>query len=64
MKKTVFALTAVTLLALTGCIAVDADEHSVDAVAINTETALRVCGGPGMVKEVTDDGYTCKQTAE
>jgi len=60
MKKTVFALTAVTMLALTGCVAIDADEHSVDAVAINTEAAIRVCG-EGMVKEVTDDGYTCKQ---
>ena len=63
MKKTVFALTAITMLALTGCIAVDADEHSVDAVAINTEAALRVCG-QGMVQEVTDDGYTCKNAGE
>ena len=37
--------------------------QSVDAVAINTEAAIRVCG-LGMVQEVTDDGYTCKKNAE
>lgn len=64
MKKTVFALATVTMLTLAGCVAIDADEHSVDAVAINTETALRVCGGEGMVKEVTDDGFTCKEAGK
>lgn len=59
MKKTIFLLSATAMLALTGCIAVDANEHAVDSVTMNTETALRVCGGPGMVKEVTDEGYTC-----
>ena len=64
MKKTVFALTTVTLLTLAGCVAIDADEHAVDAIALNTETALRVCGGVGSVKEVTDDGYSCKKADE
>jgi hypothetical protein len=51
---------AITMLALTGCIHVSDDGHSdLDEIAINTETALRVCGGEGRVKEVTEDGYIC-----
>ena len=45
---------------LTGCIAVSGVHDEVDAVAINTEVAVRVCGGEANVKEVTDDGYKCR----
>jgi hypothetical protein len=52
---------AITMLALTGCIHVSDDGHSdLDEIAVNTETALRVCGGPGTVAEVTEDGFLCK----
>ena len=59
MKKTVFAVTAIATLTLAGCIHVDADEHGRDAMYENTETALRVCGGEGRVKEVNEDGFKC-----
>jgi len=56
---------AVSALALAGCIHVDDDGYSsVDEIAYNTETALRVCGGPGTVAEVTDDGFECKDDQE
>ncbi len=51
---------AVSFLALAGCIHVSEGSYSdLDEIAVNTETALRVCGGEGLVKEVTEDGYTC-----
>ena len=51
---------AVSFLALAGCIHVsDGNYTDLDEIAANTETALRVCGGEGLVKEVTEDGYTC-----
>ncbi len=51
---------AMATITLSGCIHVDDSGYSnVDEIAINTETALRVCGGEGRVKEVTDDGYSC-----
>ncbi|MAN47051.1 MAG: hypothetical protein GYB49_08595 [Alphaproteobacteria bacterium] len=59
MKKIVFAVTAIATLSLAGCIHVDADENGRDAIYENTEAALRVCGGEGRVKEVTEDGYSC-----
>lgn len=59
MKKTLFAATAIATLGLAGCIHVDADEHGRDAIYENTETALRVCGGEGRVKEVNEDGFKC-----
>ncbi len=61
MKKALFiGGSAITLLALAGCIHVsDGDYSDLDEIATNTETALRVCGGEGYVKEVTEDGYTC-----
>ncbi len=56
---------AASMLALSGCIHVDDDGYSdVDEIAYNTETALRVCGGPGTVAEVTDDGFQCKENAD
>lgn len=52
---------AITMLALTGCIHVDEGDWSdSEEIALNTETALRVCGGPGTVAEVNEDGFTCK----
>ncbi|KCZ52894.1 hypothetical protein [Hyphomonas pacifica] len=59
MKKIVFAVTAIATLSLAGCIHVDADENGRDAIYENTEAALRVCGGEGRVKEVSEDGYSC-----
>lgn len=51
---------AVSFLALAGCIHVSEGSYSdLDEIAANTETALRVCGGPGTVQEVTENGYTC-----
>ncbi|MDJ0921215.1 MAG: hypothetical protein QNI84_08800 [Henriciella sp.] len=51
---------AAAMLALTGCIHVDEAHHSnLDEIAINTETALRICG-EGFVKQVDDDGFECK----
>lgn len=57
-----FSMIAGGLLAisLTGCVAVSGVHDDVDAVAANTDLAIRVCGGEQNVKEVTDDGYTCK----
>lgn len=59
MKRTLFAATAIATLGLAGCIHVDADEHGRDAIYENTETALRVCGGEGRVKEANEDGFKC-----
>jgi len=63
MKKPIlFGAMSVALLGLVGCIHVDDDDWSdSEEIALNTETALRVCGGPGTVAEVTENGYTCKQ---
>lgn len=53
---------AVLLLTLAGCIHVDEGHHSdLDEIAANTETALRICGGPGTVAEVSEDGFECKE---
>lgn len=62
MKKTVlFGAMSVALLGLVGCIHVDEGDWSdSEEIARNTETALRVCGGPGTVEEVTEDGFSCK----
>lgn len=55
------AASALCLTALAGCVHVSDDGMSdLDEIAVITETALRVCGGPGTVAEVTDDGYSCK----
>lgn len=52
---------AVSFLALAGCVHVaEGYDNDLDEIAVNTETALRVCGGPGTVGEVTEDGYSCK----
>ena len=51
---------AVLAVSLTGCVAVSGVHDDVDAVAANTDLAIRVCGGENNVKEVTDDGYKCK----
>ncbi|MEO0451542.1 MAG: hypothetical protein AAFZ74_14615 [Pseudomonadota bacterium] len=63
MKKTImFGAMSVGLIGLVGCIHVDEGDWSdSDQITLNTETALRVCGGPGTVEKVTEDGYTCKQ---
>ena len=63
MKNSVlFGAMSVALLGLVGCIHVDEGDWSdSEEIALNTETALRVCGGPGTVEKVTEDGYTCKQ---
>ena len=63
MKNTVlFGAMSVALLGLVGCIHVDEGDWSdSEEIALNTETALRVCGGPGTVEKVTENGYTCKQ---
>ncbi len=62
MKSTVLiGAMSVALLGLAGCIHVDEGDWSdSEEIALNTETALRVCGGPGTVEKVTEDGYTCK----
>ena len=62
MKKT-FLIGAAGLLTLGlgACVHVDEGDWSdAEEISRNTETALRVCGGPGTVAEVTEDGYTCK----
>jgi len=51
---------ALLAVSLTGCVAVSGVHDDVDAVAANTDLAIRVCGGENNVKEVTDDGYKCK----
>ena len=63
MKNTIrFGALGVAALGLVGCIHVDEGDWSdSEEIALNTETALRVCGGPGTVEKVTEDGYTCKQ---
>jgi len=61
--KTQLALgaAALAMTALTGCVHVSDDGYSdQEEISINTETALRVCGGPGTVKEVTEEGFTCQ----
>ena len=62
MKKTLLiGGLAATFLTLAGCIHVaEGDYSDQDEIAMNTETALRVCGGPGTVESVDEDGYTCK----
>jgi hypothetical protein len=50
---------ALLAVPLTGCIAVSG-VHDDDAVRSNTELAVRVCGGEANVREVTEDGYSCK----
>lgn len=62
MKKTVLAgALGVALLGLVGCIHVDEGDWSdSEEIARNTETALRVCGGPGTVEKVSENGYSCK----
>ena len=59
--KLAIAAAALSLTTLAGCIHVSDDGISnLDEIAINTETALRVCGGEGKVAEVTDEGFECK----
>ncbi|MEL7232035.1 MAG: hypothetical protein AAGJ85_05940 [Pseudomonadota bacterium] len=53
---------ALSLAALAGCVHVsDNGASDLDEIAVNTDTALRVCGGPGTVAEVDEDGFTCKE---
>ena len=54
---------ALLAVSLTGCIAVS-DVHDDDAVRVNTDLAVRVCGGEANVREVTADGYRCKVTSD
>lgn len=59
-KTIVLGAVAAAMLTLTGCIHVDEGHHSdLDEIAINTDTALRVCG-EGFVKEVNEDGFECQ----
>lgn len=58
MKRMMIA-GALLAASLTGCIAVS-DVSDSDAVRVNTDLAVRVCGGENNVKEVTDQGYTCR----
>ena len=61
-KKVLLGAMSVALIGLAGCIHVDEGDWSdSEEIALNTETALRVCGGPGTVAEVTEDGYTCNE---
>lgn len=62
MKKTLLIGGMIaTVLALGACVHVSDDGYSdQDEIAMNTETALRVCGGPGTVESVDEDGFTCK----
>lgn len=61
IKAVSIAGLAGAIFALTGCIHVsDNGPGDLDEIAINTETALQVCGGPGTVARVTEDGYSCK----
>ena len=62
MKKTVlFGAMSVALLGFVGCVHVDEGDWSdAEEIERNTDTALRVCGGPGTVAEVSDDGFSCK----
>lgn len=60
-KTALFGAMSVALIGLAGCIHVDEGDWSdSEEIARNTDTALRVCGGPGTVEKVTEDGYTCK----
>ena len=53
---------SIALIGLAGCIHDDEGDWSdSEEIALNTETALRVCGGPGTVAEVTENGYSCKE---
>jgi len=61
-KKVLFGAMSIALIGLAGCIHVDEGDWSdSEEIALNTETALRVCGGPGTVAEVSEDGYSCKE---
>lgn len=61
-KKVLLGAMSVALIGLAGCIHVDEGDWSdSEEIALNTETALRVCGGPGTVAEVAEYGYTCKE---
>jgi len=59
MKKSMILAGALLTASLTGCIAVSG-VHDEDAVRSNTDLAVRVCGGEQNVKEVSDEGYSCK----
>ncbi|MEM1036965.1 MAG: hypothetical protein AAGI14_09435 [Pseudomonadota bacterium] len=55
------AAAALSVVTLAGCVHVSDDGLSdLEEISINTETALRVCGGPGTVAEVSEEGFTCK----
>ncbi|MEM9937883.1 MAG: hypothetical protein AAFZ91_06145 [Pseudomonadota bacterium] len=59
-KSLALGAAAAATLMLTGCIHVDEGHRSdLDEIAINTETALRVCGD-GNVKMVDEDGFECR----
>lgn len=62
MTKTLLAgVAGILCLGLGACVHVDEGDWSdAEEISRNTETALRVCGGPGTVAEVTDEGFTCK----
>lgn len=60
MKNSIVLGGALLAASLTGCVAVSGVHDEVDAVAANTQLAVRVCGGEQNVKEVTDDGYKCR----
>ncbi|GAB5457438.1 MAG: hypothetical protein Hens3KO_04680 [Henriciella sp.] len=56
---------AALLLTLAGCIHVaEGDYSDQDEIAANTEMALQVCGGPGTIAEVSEDGFECKEDDE
>ena len=60
MKNSMMFAGLILAASLTGCVAVSGVHDDVDAVAANTELAVRVCGGENNVREVTDDGYKCR----
>lgn len=62
MKNTIlFGALSAAFVGLVGCVHVaEGDWSDSEAIARNTETALRVCGGPGTVEKVNDQGYLCK----
>ena len=62
MKNTILISgVSVMLLGLAGCIHVDEGHRSdSEEISRNTDTALRVCGGPGTVADVSDEGFSCK----
>ena len=59
MKNSMILAGIVLAVSLTGCVAVSG-VHDDDAVRVNTDLAIRVCGGEQNVKEVNDEGYVCK----